>query len=76
MGEIPWGFDSLYIDQFMKKVYVLRITSESGDDYGCWVFTKKPNKSTIKEICLNTGEEIDYLHTDILESDFIDNQDT
>lgn len=57
----------------MKKVWVLKITSESGDDYGCWVYTNKPKKQDVDAACDSTHEEREYLDTEIIESDFIEN---
>jgi len=58
----------------MKKVWVLRINSESGDDYGCWVYPidKKPNKKEINRIYDTLSEENEYLHNEVIESDFIE----
>ena len=53
-----------------EKVYVLRINSESGDDYGCWVFVNKPSEIEIKAVMKNLQESEEYLSYDIVEADF------
>jgi len=58
----------------MKKVWVLRITSESSDDYGCWVYpkNKKPDQKEIDRVYATLPEEKEYLHSDIIQADFIE----
>ncbi len=44
-----------------NEVYVVWGNSESGDNYGPFVFSKKPSKSTMKQIALDcdSTEELD-----------------
>jgi hypothetical protein len=41
------------------KVWIVTATSESGDDYGPWAFSSKPDKARMKSLVEDTGEELD-----------------
>lgn len=57
-----------------KTVWIVTGKSESGDDYGVYVFGKKPTERQLKDICENDAGEWDgpgylgsYIHLTISE---------
>lgn len=57
-----------------EKVWVVTAKSESGDDYGPWVFSEKPTEARLKRLVRTQGEDGEdcdgpgdfgsYLHVD------------
>lgn len=39
------------------KVWVVTAKSESGDDYGPWVFSSRPTEATLKKLVRAQGED-------------------